>query len=221
MNDLSCAAKVKLPARHDRRSDRHAQRLRELASQSLSKPSCGRSSALTGTLRALAAALLLLGSSERARALPPQWFMQVGGLSYHFQQTQALGREWQNQHPGLGFERRSNVAGDDPSDWRISATGGVMQDSRGYWGGYAGLAYLRQWRLSGEAEFGTGLGAYGLYRSVSWGGRRALVPAVMPVTTIGLADTGINLNLAYLPRIAVNGHAMPAVLHLKLGFRLP
>ena len=159
--------------------------------------------------------------APHAQANQGQWFLQTGGLSHHSQETQATGRSWQEQHPGLGFEHRTAGWGKRPSDWSLSLSGGVVQDSRGFWSTYTGAAYVRQWRPNRTVETSLGLGTYALYRSTNWKGHRALVPAVMPVGTVHLTDLGLSLNLAYVPRVTAVNSAMPSVLYLQLGFRLP
>lgn len=160
----------------------------------------------------------LMGTAATAHAEDAaQWYFQTGGVSHHFQDTQASNREWRENHPGLGFERRGG--GDE--DWNLRWTGGVMQDSRNYWGGYAGAAYLRTWRWTGVAEAGLGLGTYAFYRSVSWSGKMAVVPGILPTASLGLMDNRIGLNLIYVPRISAYNQAMPAVLHAQFVFRMP
>ena len=156
-----------------------------------------------------------------AKARNAEWFMQTVGVSHHFQQTTAPGREWQEQHPGLGFERRSEGLGSDAADWTLSSMGGVMQDSRGFWGGYAGAAYMRQWQPSRSLSLGAGLGAQLFYRSASWNGRMTLVPAVLPVASVGLPVLGMKLNMVYVPEISAFSKSMPPVLHVQVGFRFP
>jgi len=35
-----------------------------------------------------------------------RWLLHAGGLSHHFEPTHAAGRQWNEQHPGMGLERR-------------------------------------------------------------------------------------------------------------------
>lgn len=158
--------------------------------------------------------LAVLAGVDSADAAESQWYLQAGGVSHHFQPTQAPNREWREEHPGLGLEHRA--AGHD--DWNLRWAGGVMQDSRSYWGGYAGVAYLRQWRWSGVAEAALGLGAYGFYRSVSWSGKMSVMPALLPTASIGLLDSQIGVNFVYVPQIKAD-QTMPSVLHAQMVFR--
>ncbi len=168
-------------------------------------------------LAALLAALL--GAGGRAGAQTPQWSMHAGGVSHHFQPTRAPGHEWQEQHAGLGLERRASVSDDGRSDWSLSTAGGLMQDSRGFWGGYAGAGYLWHWRRYGQIDLGLGGGAYLFYRSVSWSGRMAVVPGLLPLASAHFPASGISLNLIYVPRLSAINEAMPSVLHLQFAYR--
>jgi hypothetical protein len=147
-----------------------------------------------------------------------QWYLQTAGLSRHGSSTQAPGRTWNEVHPGLGLEHR-RVAEADP-DWSTRHAGGIMQDSRAIWGGYAGAGAMRIWRLGPVAEVGLGAGAYLFYRSVSWSGRRALVPAILPTLTVGGPDSPVGLNLLYAPRASVAGRDHPSVFYAQVVIRL-
>lgn len=144
-----------------------------------------------------------------------QWFVQTGGASHHFEQTRAPGRSWNETHPGLGIERRKA----DDLDWSVRYTGGVMQDSRFVWGGYAGAAYLREWSRGKDFQLGVGAGAYAFYRSVSWDGRMALIPGVLPTMSLGLMDNRVGVNLLYVPKVSAYGQAMPPVIYGQLTMR--
>lgn len=143
--------------------------------------------------------------------------MHTGGLSHHFEPTRAANREWREQHPGLGLERRSSDGDGRDVRW----TGGVMQDSRSFWGGYAGAAYVKNWRWSGVAEAGLGIGAYAFYRSTNWRGDMKLVPAVLPSASFNLLDNTVGMNVIYVPRISGMSEKMPPVLYTQLVVRFP
>ncbi len=161
--------------------------------------------------------MLLAGGSlaTPAGAQVPEWFVHTGGVTHHFQETQAANQQWRQQHPGFGLERRVT----DDAGWSIRSTGGVMQDSRGFWGGYSGVGYLHRWRSGRAAEFSAGAGAYALYRSVSWSGKMAVIPAVLPTASVGLLDNSVGLNLVYTPRIAALNENMVPALHAQLVLR--
>jgi hypothetical protein len=150
-----------------------------------------------------------------AAAAVAEWFVHTGGLSHHFQQTRAANHQWREQHPGLGIERRVT----DENDWSVRTAGGFMQDSRGFWGGYGGVGYMHRWRLGRAAELGAGAGAYAFYRSVSWSGRMALVPAVLPTASVGLIDNTVGLNLVVVPRVAAYSENLAPAVHAQLVLR--
>jgi Antimicrobial peptide resistance and lipid A acylation protein PagP len=159
--------------------------------------------------------LMALGACSAAGAADHEWYLHTGGVSHHFQDTQATKHQWREEHPGLGLERRAA----DGEDWNLRWAGGIMQDSRNYWGGYAGAAYVRQWRWTGVAEAGLGVGAYSFYRSVNWSGKMAVVPGVLPTASVGLLDNQVGLNFIYVPRIKAYNQSMPAVLHAQMVVR--
>ena len=170
-------------------------------------------------LRSLLACTGLLMSALGATPAhaEPEWFMQTGGVSHHFRETQAVNRQWHEEHPGLGFERRTiNEYG-----WQERWNGGVMQDSRGIWGGYVGNAYLYRWRQSSVAEFGVGAGVYAFYRSTSWRGDMTVVPGVLPTMSMGLFDNRVGLNVIYVPRLPAVKDNMPGVILAQLLVSLP
>jgi hypothetical protein len=64
--------------------------------------------------------------------------VQLAGVSHHFSAPRAVGREWNEQHDGLGVQR-SRL--EDGRVLRYSA--GYMRDSHGKQGLYAGLSLSR------------------------------------------------------------------------------
>jgi hypothetical protein len=172
----------------------------------------------SGKLCALRAAGLLvaaLAAHGAQASAPPEWYLHTGGISHHFEETRAANRQWQEQHPGLGLERR---VGHD-NGWSMRLAGGVMQDSRGFWGGYTGVGYLHRWRLGQAAELGAGAGAYAFYRSVSWSGSMQLIPALLPTASLGLANNAVGLNLVYVPRVGAYSESMTPALHTQVVVR--
>lgn len=165
---------------------------------------------------AFAGAALLSMTTSPVMAME-QWYLHTGGVSRHMEQTSAPGREWNESHPGLGLERRAT----DGDGWSRRQTMGIMQDSRNFWGGYAGLAAMREWRFSKTAEVSLGAGAYVFYRSMSWSGKMGLVPAVLPTASITIPKTSAGLNLLYVPKLSAFGKAMPSVAYLQLTVPLP
>lgn len=146
-----------------------------------------------------------------------QWFLQTAALSHHFEPTRAPGREWNQTHAGLGLERRDI---NDDSAWQVRWTGGAMRDSRNFWGGYGGAAWMRQWRPSGSIEASLGVGAFAFYRAVDWSGKHQWMPALLPTASIGAADGSVGLNIVYVPRFGKSdGSATPPTLVGQFAFR--
>lgn len=167
--------------------------------------------------RAILCAAFLAGACGAAAAEERAWYLHAGGLSHHSSQTQAPGRTWQERHASLGLERRFERADDFENRMAI----GLMQDSRGFWGGYAGTTLMRTWKFGRTAEVALGGGAYAFYRSVTWkgDGDRTIVPALLPTASIGLFDNRLGLNIIYVPRVAAWNRSMPSVIHAQLVYR--
>ena len=158
-------------------------------------------------------------SAIAAQASEPdaaRWLLHTGGLSHHAEPTRAVGRQWNERHPGLGLERRAH----DRSDWHWRQSAGVLQDSRNVWGGYLGASLMQEWRWSGGTSVGAGLGAYAFYRSVSWSGRRAWVPAALPTLSVGLLDDRLGFNLMVAPPIGLEGESRAVVVFLQMAYRM-
>jgi hypothetical protein len=103
--------------------------------------------------------------------------------------------------------------------WSLNSTAGIVQDSRGFWGGYAGAAYMRTWGDQGPLELTAGAGAYVLYRSTSWRGDMSVVPGVLPTASIFLPASNMGVNFIFVPQIGAYNKSMPSVLHAQLTYR--
>jgi Antimicrobial peptide resistance and lipid A acylation protein PagP len=165
------------------------------------------------------AALAAAAWSSPAQAAAPsqQWFLQTAALSYHFEPTRAPGREWNEVHAGLGLERRDI---DVDSPWQVRWSASAMRDSRNFWSGYGGAAYMRQWRPVSTIEASLGVSAFISYRAVDWRGRREWTPALLPTASIGSADGTLGMNIVYVPRIGRGDEgATPPTLIAQFIFR--
>lgn len=174
-----------------------------------SRPPCGW---IAATLLGWAA---WAGGVQAQAPTSDQWLLHTGGLSRHFAQTRAPGRQWNEQHPGLGLERRQA----DGGAWRWRQSVGLVQDSRSVWGGYAGAALMRAWRVAGSASVGVGLGGYAFYRSVDWSGQRAWVPALLPTLSLGLLDDRLGVNVMLVPPVGPTGDRRAALVFLQTTYR--
>jgi opacity protein-like surface antigen len=172
---------------------------------------------VTAAVAVLCTALCAAVCTPAHAASGTQWYVHTGGLSHHFEQTRAADREWSETHPGLGFERR-DVDADSP--WQLRWTAGAMRDSRRFWSGYGGATYVYRWQWRGSIETSLGAGAFGFYRSVSWSGKRALVPALLPTASIAAADGTLGMNIVYIPRVSIGGgKATPPTVLGQMVFR--
>ncbi|MFK7967261.1 MAG: hypothetical protein AB8C46_25155 [Burkholderiaceae bacterium] len=144
-----------------------------------------------------------------------QWHMHTGGLSRHFEQTDASGREWNENHPGIGLEFRQRRS----ARWDARYTVGFMQDSREQPGGYAGAAYVRQFNRNGDFSAAIGVGAYAFYRSRSWNGEMTLVPAILPTVSFGLFKNRVGVNILTIPKVSLFGKRSTPLVFAQFTFR--
>ncbi len=144
-----------------------------------------------------------------------EWHMHTGGLSRHFEQTDATGRRWNENHPGVGLEYRQRRS----ARWDARYTLGFMQDSREQPGGYAGAAYVRQFNRNGDFSAAIGLGAYAFYRSRSWNGEMTLVPAILPTISFGLFKNRVGVNILTIPKVSLFGKRSTPLVFAQFTFR--
>ena len=144
-----------------------------------------------------------------------QWLLQTGGVSHHFVQTGASDKQWSQNHPGIGFEYRTDVR----SKWGRRLAIGLMRDSRDYAGGYAGAAYMRQFNVNGDFNAALGLGAFAFYRSSSWNGERTIVPAILPTLSLGLFKNRLSVNVMAIPKVSAFGRKTTPLVFAQFLFR--
>ena len=154
-------------------------------------------------------------------------YFQPGGISSHARQTRAPGRHWQEGNPGIGFEQRVDGLPWEGvealhSPWQSRYSIGSMKDSRGFWGGYAGVAAMYELTHLGTARVDAGVGAFILYRSTSWkdNGHRSFVPALLPAISMTDQRTGLGLNIIWLPPISKDGKDRPSTLFFQFTYRM-
>ncbi len=156
-----------------------------------------------------------LSAAPAMASAEPQWHLQTGGLSHHFAQTDAPGRQWNDSHPGLGVEYRNTV----DSNWSTRLTVGLMRDSRQFASGYAGGVYLYDMARGGGASASMGLGLYAFYRSSTWDGDMQLVPAIAPTFTFGLLKDRVGISVIALPKVTLFGRSSTPLVFAQLSFR--
>ncbi|WP_332813515.1 hypothetical protein [Ramlibacter sp.] len=150
-----------------------------------------------------------------------EWHLHLGGASIHDTPTRAPGRVWNEQHPGVGFEVRlrglpwrSSISGDP---WQTSYTLGSFSDSRRAWSLYGGSAFTREVMRIGATRVDAGAGVFMFYRSRSWSGRMAWVPAVMPVMSITDPNGPVGFNVLWRPP----GFDGPSTFFFQITHRFP
>jgi len=171
----------------------------------------------------LASGLLLSGAAAAQSPLAnlsnggnsSQWHLHTGGLSRHFDQTDAGGRQWNENHPGIGLEYRQRRS----SRWDTRYTVGLMQDSREHPGGYAGAAYVRQFNRNGDFSAAIGVGAYAFYRSRSWNGDMTVVPALLPTLSFGLFKNRVGVNILTIPKVSLFGRRSTPLVFAQFTIR--
>ena len=172
----------------------------------------------------LLATCLFASSTALAQVVPAelrkvrtntQWHLHTGGLSHHFEQTDASGRQWNENHPGIGLEYRQRRS----ARWDARYTLGFMQDSREQPGGYAGAAYVRQFNRNGDFSPAIGIGAYAFYRSRSWNGDMTLVPAILPTVSFGLFKNRVGVNILTIPKVSLFGKRSTPLIFAQFTFR--
>ncbi len=157
----------------------------------------------------------LSAAPARVMASENEWHIHTGGVSRHFTETDAPGREWSDSHPGIGLEYRSI----SDSRWNTRWTFGMMRDSRDHASGYAGAARMYDFRRRGNISTSAGVGAYGFYRSRSWEGQMEFVPALAPTLSFGLFDNQISASILAIPQVKVFGRQSTPLVYAQFSFR--
>jgi hypothetical protein len=146
--------------------------------------------------------------------------LNLGGVSAHSHDTAASGHHWNETHPGIGVELRTDGLPwaepkvNDP--WQTSYVVGAFTDSRDVWSGYAGSAVTHQLATWGRTRLDVGAGAFVFYRSDSWSGHRRWTPALLPVATFTDLEGPLGFNILWRPP----GTGGPATLFLQITYRI-
>lgn len=147
--------------------------------------------------------------------------VQLAGVSHHFSAPQAAGRDWNEQHDGLGVQR-SRL--EDGRVLRYSA--GYMRDSHGKQGLYAGLSLSRHFQyFSHSLDYG--IAPMLLWRTTRFDSKRLgpaphrLVPALMPMLTYEHRPSGFGANITASPPIKLGDDTRyPALVFLQFTMRV-
>jgi hypothetical protein len=186
---------------------------------------------MVGLLKAVLLPLLLSLFSFAARATPntpageelrwdlssrPAVAILLPGMSHHFQSPANTTRKWNETHDGIGLETRSKW---NEADWYFKTAIGLMRDSVDSWGAYGGAVWQKR-VFDGESwVVDAGGGVFLFYRALHFDGNRMWLPGALPVLSLEHKNTGIGLNILYVPHFKTDAGEMPAVLFAQLTKR--
>ncbi len=168
---------------------------------------------------------LACGCATEVRAQGQHWDMQMPGMSHHFDKPRKRGAQWNESHDGFGLQR--SVALDDGigSGWVWRDSVGVMVDSFGNPGGYAGAGPAWRERRA-NFDIDAGLAPMLLYRTTrfdDWRGPAPmrLIPAVLPTLTLQHRPSGAGANIIAVPSMNLGGdYRMPGLVFLQFTRRM-
>lgn len=145
------------------------------------------------------------------------WTLQISGYTHHFKGT---GRRaypsWNNANYGLGVQYEPWQILE--SRWSTVFTAGVMKDSFGMQGAYAGATQM--FRLNDrriQAKLGGGL--FLLYRSFDWDKKQE--PALMLAPILSVEDTrsGVGINITGSPSVNYGSKRIVSFIFVQGTFR--
>ncbi|MCU0950348.1 MAG: hypothetical protein MUC68_04640 [Burkholderiaceae bacterium] len=178
-----------------------------------------RAAAHVGKVTAIIAAMLATAGAQAAPAITHE--LQITGISHHFNAPQAAGRDWNQNHDGLGLQRTRVESG---RALRYSA--GFMRDSHGKQGLYAGLAYSLHGRRHGHA-LDLGIAPMLLWRTTRFDSVRLgpaphrLVPALLPMFNYQHLPSGFGANVTAMPQVRLSEELQyPALVFVQFTKRL-
>lgn len=145
----------------------------------------------------------------------PGLAIQLPGMSHHFQKPQESGREWNQTHYGIGLEMRSSYS----ETVVLKKSFGLMKDSLNMWGAYGGVTLQKRLYESSAWRADLGGGAFLFYRALHFNGKRNILPGLLPVASLEHQETGLGINILYVPHVKMNNGEMPAVLYAQMTKR--
>lgn len=150
-----------------------------------------------------------------------EWYGSLSGTSWHSHDTRAPGQSWNEENLGAGFERRVNGLPWDQgaARWQSWYSLNSLTDSRNQAGGYAGVSFMRELAHMGTFRVYGGVGTHLFYRSKTWAGQMALVPAVLPALSITERRTGLGVNFVIRPEFRGEQGA-PSTILMQLTYRI-
>ena len=145
------------------------------------------------------------------------WIFQASGFVTHFRDPQCANCEYRSTVPGIGLQREVGPSGGSGLAYTFS--GGLQNDSFGRSGGYA--AAVASLPLASDSLIvRPGLGAFAFYRYMEEGGKRALIPAILPVLAIEGRRSGVGATLLVAPNFTYAGLERSGFVFLQFTFRL-
>lgn len=149
-----------------------------------------------------------------------QLTLQLAGFSHHFQTpknkdgTPAKNFAWNEKNWSIGVQRERAMTG-DWDGWVEKTSVGAMKDSLYVWGLYAGRTWQKRALNTQSFTADVGGGGFVFYRTLTYKGKRLLVPAVLPVVSAAHKETGIGFNMVFVPHFKSKSGEMPAVAYLQ------
>lgn len=163
---------------------------------------------------------LILGTVAEAKAdqaSPSPWTLQISGYTHHFKGT---GRRaypsWNNVNTGLGVQY--DALRSPESRWSTIGAAGIMKDSFGVYGAYAGAAEmyrLNEHRI--QAKIGGGL--FLLYRAFDWGDKRQSALMIAPIISIEDTHSGLGINITGSPSVNYGNKRIVSFVFVQGTFR--
>lgn len=154
------------------------------------------------------------------KAIPPSRDIrvQLPGFSHHFSEPAAAryGKKWNEQNYGIGIEFRDPIGRPDWDGWSTLESAGLMKDSLGAWGGYAGMALQKRFVDDGEYTLDFGPSFWLMWRTFDFGGPHLLVPAVLPSLSAEDKSSGWGVNSILIPGFRWKNREMPTVLWIGI-----
>jgi len=143
--------------------------------------------------------------------------IQLPGFSHHFSAPAAAqyGRKWNEKNYGIGIELRDPISNPNWSDWSTLESAGLMKDSLGAWGGYAGVAVQKRF-VDEKYTVDFGPSFWLLWRTLDFDGPHLFIPAVLPSLSIENKANGWGLNSVLIPGFRWHDKEMPTVLWIGI-----
>lgn len=141
--------------------------------------------------------------------------VQLPGFSHHFSAPAAAGRKWNEKNYGAGLELRDPINDPNWTGWSTLESAGLMKDSLGVWGGYAGVAWQKRF-LDAKYTLDFGPSFWLLWRTLDFDGPHLLIPIVLPSLSVENKADGWGMNSVLIPGFRWHDKEMPTVLWIGI-----